>query len=107
MGWFDTKNKQQHIQVIANAWDMQRIEERNRRRKWFIFLDIVVVISLLIGICLIYYSKDYVSGVVFILIGLFIFLYFVFKKRARRHKNFSRRNNRRHRHHGHRRFRRR
>lgn len=92
MGWFDTKNKHQHTIVTANAWDMQKIEAQNRRRKWFIFLDIVAIICLLIGINYIYSHKNYVTGSIFIIIGLFIFLYFIFRKKFRRTRNFAQRN---------------
>lgn len=97
MSWFDTKNKHQHVIVTANAWDMQRIEAKNRKRKWFIFLDILAVVCLLIGIGFIYYDKNYTTGAVFIILGLFIFLYFVFRKKTQRskHRNFRGRRRRR------------
>jgi drug/metabolite transporter (DMT)-like permease len=109
MGWFDTKNKHQQVIVTANAWDMQKIEERNRKRSWFIFLDIIAVICLIIGIGLIYYEKNYITGSIFVLIGLFIFLYFVFKKSFRKTRNFApqNRNFHRNRHKNFRRHRRR
>ncbi|MBM3234001.1 hypothetical protein FJZ19_02810 [Candidatus Pacearchaeota archaeon] len=103
MGWGNTKNKHQQVIVTANAWDMQRIEERNRRRKWFIFLDVVLIVCILIGIGFIYYNKNYQMGGIFLVIGIFILLYLVFRKRRkprnvrrfRQHRNFKR--NRRHR----------
>ncbi len=103
MGWFDTKNKQQNVHVVASAWDMQKIEERNRRRRWFIFLDIILVLCIIIGIAFIYYGNNYRVGVTFLAIGLLIILYLVFKKKEKRNskfknrRNFRRRNFRRHR----------
>src|SRR3989344_6182932 len=90
MGWFDTKNKRQNVIVTANAWDMQRIEERKRKRKWFIFLDIILVICILIGIIFIYYNQDYKTGIIFLVIGLLIFIYLFSKKRRRKNNNFRR-----------------
>lgn len=96
MGWFDTKNKHQQVVITANAWDMQRIEERERRRRWFIFLDVVIVICFLVGISFIYSAKNYVTGGLFIGIAVLIILYLMFRKKK---KNNLRRNHRRHRHH--------
>jgi uncharacterized membrane protein YfcA len=98
MGWFGTKNKQQHVQVVATAWDMQRIEERERKRRFFIFLDIIAILSFLLGAFLLY-LKEYIYGSILILIAIFIGWYFIFRKRTKRYKNFSRpnRNNRRNR----------
>ena len=104
MGWFDAQNKQQNVHVIASAWDMQRIEERNRKRRLFIILDVIAVIFLLVGIGLIYYEKNYFAGSICIIIGLLIFYFLFFRKKSREYKNFPRRN--KHRRHRHRRFRR-
>ena len=98
MGWFDTNNKHQQVIVTANAWDMQRIEDRQRRRKWCIVFNVVAVILLLIGVSYIYSKQDYKTGVVYIIIGLFILLFNTFK-RLFRSKNSSRHHRRyRHRH---------
>ena len=97
MGWADTNNKRQHVQVMANAWDMQRIEEMNRRRRGFIFLDIFLVICILIGVAYMY-AKDYTTGFIFLAIGIVILLYLILRKKRRknsqrfqRHKKFRRR----------------
>ena len=97
MGWLDTREgrRKQHLQMIAtgNIRDIDRMHERDRKRRWFIFLDIALVICILIGIAFIYYNQDYITGIVFIVVGLLILLYLIFRKK-RRHQNFQRRNQR-------------
>jgi len=87
MGWLDvdSKKKEQHTQVIAtgNIKDVDRIQQRERKRRWFIFLDIILVVCTLIGIGFIY-TKDYLTGVIFIIIGLIILGYLILRKRRKR-----------------------
>ena len=91
MGLLDInkKNKSMHLQVQGNFRDLQRYEEMQRRKRWFIFLDFLIVICLLIGIGMIYFFKNYTAGAVFILIGAFIILYFILRKRARKVRRFA------------------
>jgi len=106
MGILDGKRK--HIQVVVggNLRDVIRHEKAERKRKWFIFLDIVAVICLLIGVGLIYYNKNYTTGGLFVVIGLVILLYFVFRRSFRRTRNFTPQNRNFHKNR-HRRFKRR
>jgi len=97
MGWLDTKEsrRNQHLQMIAtgNIRDIDRIQQRERKRRWFIFLDVVLVACIIIGIIFTYYDNNYKTGIIFLVIGLVIFLYLVLRKSLRKKRNFQKRRN--------------
>lgn len=83
MGLFNTpeNRRRQHIQINAtgNIKDIDRIEQRERRRRIFIFFDVLAVFLIIIGILSIYY-KAYFFGIVLTVIGIGIIIYFIFRK---------------------------
>ena len=89
MGLFDTpaNRKRQHLQLIAtgNIRDIDRIQQRDRKRHLFIVLNIILAISIFMGIGFIAYNGDYTTGIILIAIGLFIIVYLIFKKRKHKH----------------------
>ncbi len=104
MGWLDVRDdrKRQHLQMIAtgNIRDIDRIQQRERRRRWFIFIDIVAILSAIIGY-LSYQASFYITSCWFFGITLIIILYLIFRKfsRKRRNNNFRHRRNRKFRRH--------
>ena len=90
MGWLDTKesHKHQNVHVFAKGSLKQadRIHERDRKRNFFIVLDLICVFCLLIGVLFLAYGIDYKFGAILIVIGLIIIGYFIFRKRKRRRR---------------------
>lgn len=90
MGWLDTKESHRHqnVHVIAkgNINQADRIHQRERRRQWFIFLDVVMVFCILLGILFLVYGINYIIGIILIAIGLSIISFFILRKRRFRRR---------------------
>lgn len=84
MGILDV-GKKKHIQIhiTGRFKEVQRYESLQRRRKFFIFLDIIAIIFLLIGMFEIYLKK-YITGALLILVTVIIIAYFILRKKQRR-----------------------
>ncbi|MEK6825220.1 MAG: hypothetical protein AABY00_00360 [Nanoarchaeota archaeon] len=100
MGWLDVKEGKggQHLQMIAtgNISEIDRIQQRERRRKWFIFLDVVAILSLIVSY-LLYKAKFYSEAYWSFGVAIVIFIYLIFKKiksnhyfKKRKDRNFRR-----------------
>jgi hypothetical protein len=76
------------IMIMKNK---EKYEDKKRRRQFFTLLDIIAILCFIAGIVFIYYLKDYVTGSILILIAIFIVLYFIFRVKIKRYKNFLRR----------------
>jgi len=96
MGWLDKGNQNTQIHGFGNIRDLDRIHQRERKRKIFLFLDFISIISILIGILIIYSFKDYITGFVFIGIGIIILVYFISRKLKRKPRHKNHRRHRRH-----------
>jgi len=104
MGWLDTpeERRRQHIQMIAKGdiKDLDRIHERDRRRRIRTVFWIIAVISALVGI---YFMniQDYVKMSVAFLLTILIVVSIVFRRRHHHHHRshgHHRHHHRRHRH---------
>ena len=74
----------EHAQAeISLMRERQRIEDRKRRMKFFMFLDIVLVISLIVSIYS-FYRRNIVNGFLTLLVGLVILFYFLIRKIVRK-----------------------
>lgn len=91
---FDNQGLNMHMRGRANFRDVVKYREMLRRRRIFFILDIIAVISFIIGI-LFYKSGSNISYWAFGITALII-LYFIFRKFGRR-KNSRRFRQRRHR----------
>lgn len=91
---FDAQKMHMQMHGRANFRDVIRYREMLRRRKIFIILDFIALISLIVGY-LFYKSGFYTNSyTAFGVAGLIIF-YFIFRKISRKNRN-NRRNFRRH-----------
>ncbi len=94
-----------HAIVGGNVKQVHQIQQSERRRAWFIFLDFVAVVFIFMGVKRVfglgtlwfYFSNQFTLGIVFIAVGLLIFAYFILRKVMRRHRH--RNHHHRHRHH--------
>src|SRR2546422_970725 len=84
MGLFDFANKKRmHLQLHGNFRDAMRFEEMKRKRRWFYLLDLVAIISAIVGIFL-YKAGAYAKSYWAFGIALIIILYLVVRKLSRK-----------------------
>ncbi|MEK6854616.1 MAG: hypothetical protein AABX73_00150 [Nanoarchaeota archaeon] len=87
----DFTNPQMHMIGRADFKDVVRHQEMQRRRRFFIILDIIAVLSLVIGI---FVFRSGLKELSYFLFGLtaVIVLFFIFRKigRSKRKNNFRR-----------------
>ncbi|MEI6849434.1 MAG: hypothetical protein WCK29_00175 [archaeon] len=91
MGLFDFGNKKRmHLQLHGNFRDAVRFEELKRRRRWFYFLDLVAIVSAIIGYYQ-YQAQAFTNAYWAFGITLVIVFYLVLRKiNRKRHKQFNR-----------------
>jgi len=63
--------------MLMNA--EQKLEERRRRRMWFTFLDIIIIVAFALAIYSIY-AKQYINMVLFVIIGAIPLVYFIVRR---------------------------
>lgn len=107
MGLFDThkeaRDQSIRVHTRASAWDLHNIEEIHRKRKQQGEIFVILVAFILIGAVLVYYKMSVLWGSIFIVIGLFLFLYLLkgfgnkrdHRTRRTNYKRYKSRRNRR------------